>query len=324
MNLFIKKLGSNESGYSGDKPDQRGKFILIPNNALSTFPPLSNSTLNDNTIMRFRLLSGEEIATNIVYHNAKFFPDHFRKHNEVRLYRNSALDNALKLDRDVIVVILQLDLHLYSIASIQPDDKNYSIFENYHCKNLHDLENLKNIQLIQDLQRLKNCSSGSIANEREVIEFASKSYKQARAQQPAAEGDPGVIFSALINNQDKFKDFVRQAYDNKCALRGTSLVRNNAIGCEAAHIQPASHNGPLLPTNGILLSADLHKCFDGGLITLSDQGRVIVSKKIPKESEIHSFDGKLITPSAGWEIYRPYSKYCDYNRTNVFESRFVN
>ena len=89
-----------------------------------------------------------------------------------------------------------------------------------------------------------------------------------------------------MKNQDKFKDFVRQAYDNKCALRGTSLVRNDAIGCEAAHIQPASHNGPLLPTNGILLSADLHKCFDGGLITLSDQGRVIVSKKIAQESLI--------------------------------------
>ena len=324
MNIFIKKLGSNESGYSGDKPNQRGKFILIPNNSLSTFPPLSNSTLNDNTIIRFRLLSGEEIATNIVYHNAKFFPDHYRKHNEVRLYRNTALDNALKLDRNVIVVIVQLELQLYGIASIQPNEKDYPKFENLQGNRINSAENLEEINLIQDLINLKNYSFSSVTNEREVIEFASKKYREARTQQPAAQGDPGVIFSALINNQDKFKEFVRQAYDNKCALRGSSLIKNNAIGCEAAHIQPASHNGPLLPTNGILLSADLHKCFDSGLITLSDRGRVIVSKNIPNGSEIHSFDGKLITPSAGWEIYKPYSKYCDYNRTNVFERRFEN
>ena len=28
---FAKILESNESGYSGDKPNQRGKFILVPN-----------------------------------------------------------------------------------------------------------------------------------------------------------------------------------------------------------------------------------------------------------------------------------------------------
>ena len=318
MTIFIKKLGHNESGYSGDKPNQRGKFILIPNDALSMFPPLSSTILNDNTIMRFRLLSGEEIATNIVYHNAKFFPSHTRKHDEVRLYRNSALDSALGLDRGVIVVIVKLDMQLYGIAAIKQNDKDYPIFEELHGKKIYNAENIK---LIQDLQNVQNYTSGSITNESEVIASASKLYKKARTQQPAAEGDPGVIFSALINSQDKFKDFVRQAYDNKCALRGASLIRNDAIGCEAAHIQPDTHRGPLLPTNGILLSADLHKCFDSGLITLSDEGTVIVSKKIPLGSEIISFDGKLITPSSGWEMYKPYSKYCKYHRDNVFESR---
>ena len=319
MTIFIKKLRLNESGYSGDKPNQRGKFILIPNDALSMFPPLSSTILNDNTIMRFRLLSGEEIATNIVYHNAKFFPSsHARDHDEVRLYRNSALDSALGLDRGVIVVIVKLDMQLYGIAAIKQNDKDYPIFEELHGKKIYNAENIK---LIQDLQNVQNYTSGSITNESEVIASASKLYKKARTQQPAAEGDPGVIFSALINSQDKFKDFVRQAYDNKCALRGASLIRNDAIGCEAAHIQPDTHRGPLLPTNGILLSADLHKCFDSGLITLSDEGTVIVSKKIPLGSEIISFDGKLITPSSGWEMYKPYSKYCKYHRDNVFESR---
>ena len=74
MKVFIKKLGSNESGYSGDVADQRGKFILIPKAAIQVFPHLSSTILNDNAIMRFRLLSGEEIERQGCQGRRKGFP----------------------------------------------------------------------------------------------------------------------------------------------------------------------------------------------------------------------------------------------------------
>jgi predicted restriction endonuclease len=321
VKVFIKKLGSNESGYSGDVADQRGKFILIPKGAIQVFPHLSSTILNDNAIMRFRLLSGEEIGSNLVYHNAKFFPSHKRNHDEVRLYRNSTLDSALNLDRNVLVIIVQLNAQLYGIDSVQPHETDYSDIEKFHDSGIQDSQDLETFERIRDIALLEERSPIDISNEGEVIQNAIERYTNARVQQPAAEGDPGAIFSTLINSQDKFSEYIRIAYDKKCALRGISLIENHHIGCDAAHIQPASSNGPLLPTNGFLLSADLHRCFDSGLMSLTDWGEVVVSGNVPGNSELHSYGGKIITPTAGWEAYKPYKEYCKHHRKHIFESR---
>ena len=327
MKLFIKKLLPNESGYSADVPNKRGKFILIKRGAYPMFPALSSSMLNDQAIMRFRLLSGEEIGANIVYHNAKFFPNsHLRKHDEVRLYRNNDLDRSLNLDRNVIVVIAKINNHSYGITSIQPNENGYSEFERLiEADNVPDIFNsqdLARFKKIEDLGLLTENRSNDVSNESEIVQNAIQRYTAARVQQPAAEGDPGAIFSSLINSQQKFMDFVREAYGNKCALRGTSLVKNDPIGCEAAHVQFHTKGGPLLPTNGFLLSVDLHRCFDGGYMSLTDDGMVIVSDHVPDDSELHSYAGNIITPTTAWEAFKPYKEYCKYHRENVYERRF--
>jgi hypothetical protein len=322
VKVFIKKLQNNESGYTRDAPKERGNFILIPKKVLQVFPHLSSTILNDNRIMRFRLLSGEEIGSNLVYHNAKFFPfSHKREHDEVRLYRNSTLDSALNLDRNVLVIIVQLNAHLYGIASVQPHETDYSDIQKFH-NSIQDSQDLGAFKRIRDITLLEKRSPIDISNEGEVIQNAIKNYTKARVQQPAAEGDPGAIFSTLINSQDKFAEFIRNAYDNKCALRGISLVENHHIGCDAAHIRPHQRNGPLLPTNGILLSADLHRCLEGGLMSLTDEGVVVVSGNVPVNSELHSYKGKIITPTAGWADFKPYKEYCKWHREHMFESRF--
>ena len=71
---FAKILESNESGYSGDKPNQRGKFILVPKKCLRAFPPLSESILNSQSTIKCLLPNSNLVGLNIVYHNAKFFP----------------------------------------------------------------------------------------------------------------------------------------------------------------------------------------------------------------------------------------------------------
>ena len=321
MKVFIKKLGQNECGYRKGQPDGAGKFIFIYKSWYSMFPFLSPRIKDDNKIIRFRLLSGEEIGLNLVYHNSKICMSQDNGRDEIRLYRNSALNNALDIDTGVIIIIIQLDNHLYGIEAVQVNDADYYDIERLASGEIQNSDDLRNVQRIKDLEGIADNSSNNMTNEQEVIRNAVKIYKAARVQQPAAEGDPGAIFSTLINSQDKFSEYIRNAYDNKCALRGISLVENHHIGCDAAHIQPASSNGPLLPTNGFLLSADLHRCFDSGLMSLTDWGEVVVSGNVPGNSELHSFGGKIITPTAGWEAFKPYKEYCKHHRKHIFESR---
>lgn len=49
---------------------------------------------------------------------------------------------------------------------------------------------------------------------------------------------------------------------------------------EAAHIRPFSKEGPHLPSNGLLLRADLHTLFDRGLMTITEDNRIEVSGHI--------------------------------------------
>ena len=106
---FAKVLKSNESGWSGNKPNQRGKFIIVPKSFYSIFPELSRLILNDQKTIKCITLDKKVIGLNIVYHNAKFFPEtHNRDHDEVRIYRNSDIDDALELEKDKLVVFLPI------------------------------------------------------------------------------------------------------------------------------------------------------------------------------------------------------------------------
>ena len=87
-------------------------------------------------------------------------------------------------------------------------------------------------------------------------------------------------------------------YDFKCCLRKNALINTSGLGLEAAHIKAHANGGPLLPTNGILLSADLHKVFDAGGLSLYDDGSVQVHPSIPKSSGIWDYENLKICPKA--------------------------
>lgn len=320
MNIFIKKLGSQESGYSGNKPDQRGKYILIPTKSWEVFPHLSETQLNHTKIIKLYTKEQHSIALNIVFHNAKFFP-HLgltRAHNEIRIYRNNSIDDALSLDRNIIIVMIRLSNDEYYIDSIQESDNDYQDFEALlkECiKNGKlDVENLKNTERFFDLSDIKK-SDKEIENIGEIINSTSKYVKSgsaARKQQEHHPDDPSGIFSTLIKSQSEFASFVREIYGNKCAIRGTSLIDNHHTGLEAAHIKAAQHGGPLLPSNGILMSSDLHKCFDQGFFSLNDDNEIIISSKVPNKSELYQFKGIKIAPNN--LICSPFHEYNKHHR----------
>jgi putative restriction endonuclease len=81
--------------------------------------------------------------------------------------------------------------------------------------------------------------------------------------------------------QGAFRVLVTEAYQRRCAITGEKTLPV----LEAAHIRPYADHGPHLVANGMLLRADLHTLLDAGYVTVTEQLRIEVSKRIREEFE---------------------------------------
>ena len=330
---FAKILESNESGYSGDKPNQRGKFILVPKKCLRAFPPLSESILNSQSTIKCLLPNSNLVGLNIVYHNAKFFPSHQRNHDEVRIYRNNEFDEGLNPDRNVLIIFFPIKGHAlgsFNVLSLTEGDHGFDLWKKFNKKNF-EIEQVQELPFAKELMARSNDSNldGTVQNFKNIIQNVAKysegnnGSRSSRTQQEAAQGDPALALSTLINSQGQFSKYVNEMYDFKCCLRKNALINTSGLGLEAAHIKAHANGGPLLPTNGILLSADLHKVFDKGGLSLYNDGSVKVHPSIPKSSGIWDYEKLKICPKPGYEFFAPYIDYIEFHNKNVF-SRFEN
>jgi len=93
--------------------------------------------------------------------------------------------------------------------------------------------------------------------------------------------------------QQEFRNALMRAYGNRCAITGCEVDTT----LEAAHIAAVAEGGRHAVSNGLLLRADLHNLLDCGLITFSDNFKVIVHGSI-RHSEYGKLQGKpLRAPS---------------------------
>lgn len=83
-----------------------------------------------------------------------------------------------------------------------------------------------------------------------------------------------------------FRAAVLRAYGYQCALSGFHLqLRGAHIGIEAAHVHWHSHGGPDRVANGLALQSTMHKLFDAGAWSLTDDHRVLVSQDVTGADE---------------------------------------
>lgn len=79
----------------------------------------------------------------------------------------------------------------------------------------------------------------------------------------------------------QFRKRIVEAYDCRCALTGMRLVNGGGRAeVQAAHIMSVEAGGPDAVANGIALSGTVHWLFDRGLVSLSDSGDILLSRKI--------------------------------------------
>lgn len=128
------------------------------------------------------------------------------------------------------------------------------------------------------------------------------------------------LTSRLVRDR-VFRRIVLQAYDQRCAITGLKLINGGGRAeVEAAHIRPVEANGPDTLTNGIALSGTMHWMFDRGLIGLSDDLDILVSRQVNDPDGVRAMfnrTGKAIVPRRPSQ--RPHRRFLEWHRENRFK-----
>lgn len=142
--------------------------------------------------------------------------------------------------------------------------------------------------------------------------------------QPGLTGEPydRAIIEQLTRRKwrdRKFKYHVRAAYDRTCAFTGLRLINGKGRPeVEAAHIRPVEHGGNDWVRNGIALSGTVHWMFDRGLLSLSDDLRIMSSRQLNYDvSHLLNKDMKARVPSD--PRLQPHPDYLGWHRSNIFK-----
>ncbi|RMF94708.1 MAG: HNH endonuclease [Candidatus Schekmanbacteria bacterium] len=118
--------------------------------------------------------------------------------------------------------------------------------------------------------------------------------------------------------QGSFRVLVTDTYKRQCAITQEKTLPV----LEAAHIKPVSKSGPYKIKNGLLLRSDLHKLFDLGYMTVTQDYKVEVSKKIREEYEngrdYYKLHGSSINLPSDRSYY-PSIEYIQWHNENIFK-----
>lgn len=139
-------------------------------------------------------------------------------------------------------------------------------------------------------------------------------FEQPRERAPA-------LTSRVIRDR-VFRRVVLRAYDERCAVTGLKLINGGGRAeVEAAHIRPVEANGPDVVSNGIALSGTAHWMFDRGLISLSDDLEILVSRQVNDRSSIDALihrSGRALLPQRPSD--RPHPHFLTWHREHCFKA----
>ena len=136
-----------------------------------------------------------------------------------------------------------------------------------------------------------------------------------------------IVFQPTLNQNNSrpareqrlFREKVLKAYDYQCAITRQSIVVDDRVLLEAAHIIPYRDGGSFSVSNGIALSYEMHKMFDNGLFGFVYDENQNLKIKISHSSRIsdkqgilNNLDGSIVAiPDK--ELEKPDSLAVEYN-----------
>jgi putative restriction endonuclease len=128
-------------------------------------------------------------------------------------------------------------------------------------------------------------------------------------------------YSSRVVRDRVFRRIVLAAYDCRCAVTGLKFINGGGRAeVQAAHIKPVEQKGPDVITNGIALSGTAHWMFDRGLISLSDNLEVLVSRQVNDVDSVWSIINKSRRAAVPLHpAYRPHPSYLAWHREHCFK-----
>ena len=174
-------------------------------------------------------------------------------------------------------------------------------------------------EFINDRERLL-FESERILAQREGTTIEKKFANDIRDIPQSIVGETKVREVKTRVNQNVFRQIVLANYDGKCALTGIDLSELLV----ASHIIPWSENVQerLNPENGICLSSLYDKAFDKGLISFTNDKRVLFSIRL-KENVGKEYYAKFFEPLADAELVTPRKyhinpQFLEWHRDCIF------
>jgi putative restriction endonuclease len=133
-------------------------------------------------------------------------------------------------------------------------------------------------------------------------------------------GRTTIITSRIVRDRI-FRSVVLRAYDERCAITGLKLINGGGRAeVAAAHIRPVEAGGPDIVNNGLALSGTAHWMFDRGLIGLSDELEILISRQANDQSAIRQLinrSGRANLPRDPRD--RPHPNFLRWHRDNCFK-----
>jgi putative restriction endonuclease len=153
-----------------------------------------------------------------------------------------------------------------------------------------------------------------------ILHDNSERYKQ-KIIELKNQVDENAFQEEIFIRGGLFKREIPKIYNHTCAVSGLriSAVANVSM-VDACHIVPFSEGYDDTLTNGIALCPNLHRAFDRGLISISDDYTILINKNFV-ENQKSAFN---ISQFAGKPIFLPYAEelYPDLGNIAVHRRKY--
>ena len=138
-------------------------------------------------------------------------------------------------------------------------------------------------------------------------------------EEPSTPAYGNSVLTKVRLGQGAFRVLVTDAYSRRCSITGEKTLPV----LEAAHIKPYVDSGPHFISNGILLRSDMHKLFDSGYLTITNNHNIEISSRIKEEfqngKEYYQYHGKELLFLPNREIDKPNEKYIDWHNSYIYK-----
>jgi putative restriction endonuclease len=149
-----------------------------------------------------------------------------------------------------------------------------------------------------------------------VVQLPQPAKTGILSEEAAEYGTPYLTRARL--GQGGFRVVVTEAYERRCAI----TAERTLPVLQAAHIKPVTDSGPHSLRNGILLRADLHILLDEGYLTLTEDLRVEVSRRIKEDfdngEQYYRLHGKELLVVPRTAASRPSADFIRWHNENRF------